>query len=506
MHPCRAAFRPPWRPEGRPKDKGILVVLPALLAAALSACTVGPDYYPPALAIPGHWSEPPPEAADRDAKDLAYWWRGFKDARLNALVERALRDNLDVRAADAHLVAARAQRLVAAANLWPNINAGSAYQRERISPNALKGILGSVQGSGSATSSGLLSSLGPLGQPFNLFQASFDSSWELDLFGGIQRKAEAAEANAMAAVESRRGIRISLSAEVARDYLELIALRRRLEIARQRLETQSQLCKLVENSFEEGLASALDVKRAQTEREAVEAAVPALEAQIKNTRHGLALLLGLHPGALERELADLGAAIPPPPGIPIGLTSDLLRRRPDIRQAERSLASATAAVGAAVAELFPKITLTGSVGLQSQDLSDFTNLSSGFYGFGPRLSLPIFQAGRLLANIDSQEARNQEALKSYEKTVLTALREVEDALASLNGERQRKRSLAAAEATGHSSAETALALYTEGEAELQTVLDTRRSWYDNQDQLTQSELAWATGHVALFKALGGGWE
>jgi len=487
--------------------KDIYALLLALLAVALSACTVGPDYRPPAVATPSHWTEPLPNPPGRDAEELAHWWRGFQDARLSALVERALRGNLDVQAADARLAAARAQSWAANAERWPSLNANSAYQRERISPNALKGILGSAQNSGvSGPSSGLLSSLGPLGEPFNLFQAGFDSAWELDLFGGLRRKEEAAQANAQAAEEGRRGVRVSLSAEVARAYLELTALQKRLGIARQRLENQGKLCELTDNSFHEGWASVLDAKRAKTERETAAAAVPTLEAQIKNTRHGLAVLLGLPPGALERELAEPDTAIPAPPILPAGLPADVLRRRPDIRQAERGLASATASVGAAVAELFPKITLTGAVGLQSQDLGNFANLSSGFYGFGPRLSLPIFQAGRLLANIDTQEARAQEALKHYEKTVLTAFREVEDGLAALNGEQRRKQSLAAAAASGQGSAAAALALYTEGEADLQTVLDTRRSWYDTQDQLAQSELAWATGHVALFKALGGGWE
>lgn len=484
------------------KRYGLLALL-----AILPACTVGPDYQRPSMNLPSQWSEPLPKSQDAKPQDLARWWRGFNDAKLNALVERALRENLDLQAADARLAAARAQRSATAAQRWPTVNASSAYQRERISPNALKGLLNSAQGgAGTGPSNGLLSSIGPLGEPFNLFQAGFDSNWELDLFGGIRRKLEAAEANAAAMEENRRDLRISLTAEVARGYLELIALQRRLDIARQRLENQRKAHALASGLFKEGLASALDVNRAEAEQATAETAIPGFEAQIANTRHGLALALGQPPGALQQELAELDANLPPPPAIPAGMPADLLRRRPDIRQAERSVAAANANVGVAVAELFPKITLTGAVGLQSQDLSNFTNLSSGFYGFGPRLSLPIFQAGQLLANIDVQEAKTAEALKTYQKTVLTALRETEDALASLDGEQRRKQTLSGAEAVNRANAATALALYAEAEADLQTVLDTQRLWYESQDQLVQSELAVAIDHIALFKALGGGWD
>jgi NodT family efflux transporter outer membrane factor (OMF) lipoprotein len=477
-----------------------------MMLVILPACTVGPDYQRPSMNLPSQWTEPLPKPQAEKTTDLARWWRGFNDAKLNALIERALRDNLDLQAADARLAAARAQRMATAAQRWPSVNGSSAYQRERISPNALKGLLGSAQGGGSGPSNGLLSSIGPLGEPFNLFQASFDSTWELDLFGGIRRKVEAAEANAAAMDESRRDLRVSLTAEVARNYLALISLGRRLDIARLRLENQRKVYALAYESYREGLANALDVKRAEVEQARAEAAIPEFETQIANTRHALSLALGQPPGTLQSQLASLDANLPPPPAVPAGMPADLLRRRPDIRQAERSLGAATANVGVAVAELFPKITLTGAVGLQSQDLSNLANLSSGFYGFGPRLSLPIFQAGQLLANIDSQEAKATEALKSYEKTVLAALRETEDALASLDGEQRRLQQLSAAEAASRANAEAALGLYAEAETDLQTVLDTQRVGYEAQDQMAQSQLAWTISHIALFKALGGGWD
>ena len=297
--------------------------------------------------------------------------------------------------------------------------------------------------------------------------------------------------------------RVTLAAVIGRGYLELTALRQRQEIAGQRLENQRKLHALAAAAFQEGGASVLDVQRAEAEQAAAAAAVPALEIQIANTLHGLALLLGQAPGSMRPPPPQ---ALPQPPTLPPGMPADLLRRRPDIRRAERGLAAATAGIGAAVAELFPKITLTGAVGLQSQDLSNFANLSSGFYGFGPRLSLPLFQGGRLQANVDAQQAKAEEALKIYQATVLAALREVEDALAALDGEQRRKLELAKAAAASQASAAAALALYAEGEADLQTVLDTQRAGYEQQDRLTVSELAWASAHIALYKALGGGWD
>ncbi|MCQ8181534.1 efflux transporter outer membrane subunit [Methylomonas sp. SURF-1] len=474
------------------------------LAFLLTACAVGPDYQPPQPAMPERWTEIVPTASAAARNDLAEWWRGFNDDRLNRLVERALQGNLDLKAAEARILAARAQRDATDAERWPSVNASSAFQRQRISPNALLGALGSIQGGGQSNN-GLLSTLGSIGTPFNLFQAGFDSSWELDLFGGIRRQQEAAEANAEAIADSQLDVQVSLIAEVARAYLELTALHSRLAIAEDNLKNQREILRLAEAGFQEGMATALDVQRATAELETAEGSVAPISAQIKNTRHALALLAGLPPAGLEGELAEVQAAIPVPPAVQPGMPSDLLRRRPDIRQAERTVASASASIGAAVAELFPKLSLTGAAGFQSQDLSNFTSLSSGFYGFGPRVSLPIFQAGRLLANIDAQEARHQEALMAYEKSVLAALREVEDGLSTLQGEHSRRLALESAVQSAKKAAETAEAYYSEGEADLSSVLDSRRSWHNAREQLLQSRLAWATGHVALYKALGGGW-
>jgi NodT family efflux transporter outer membrane factor (OMF) lipoprotein len=479
-------------------------LLPAkmlVVSVLLTACTVGPNYRPPNPKIPDHWIEQA-KSSTAAQQDWSRWWRGFNDTRLNRLIERALRGNLDVQMAESRIQAARAQIIIAESQRWPHVGASSAFQRQRISPNALLGALGSIQGG--SNSSGLLSTIGPIGKPFNLFQAGFDSSWELDLFGGLRRQQEAATAQAEAIEESLRDVQVSLTAEVARQYLELAALHRQLTVAQERLTDAHALERLMAASFQEGLATGIDRRQAKTARETVESSIAPLEAQIKSIHHALALLLGLEPGALDRELVGV-TDIPDPPAIQPGLPADLLRRRPDIRQAERRVAAASASIGVAVAELFPKLSLTGVAGFQSQDLSNFTNWSSGFYGFGPRLSLPIFQAGRLRANIEVQEAGHREALTAYQKTVLSALREVESGLAEAKGEQERLKSLDLAEQESRKAFQGAAAFYQEGEIDLTQVLEKRRDWHDARDRLIQSRLAWATVHVALIKALGGGW-
>jgi len=481
--------------------KGAAVLLPFLSACA----AVGPDYQAPPVAAPAKWSE---TAAALPVKaDLARWWRGFGDERLDWLIERAVEGNLDLQVAAARVNAARAEQLSADAAFWPKLGASGGYQRMRISPNAIKGLFGTAtSGQASAAQAATpFSNIGPIGDAFNLFQSGFDASWELDLFGGIQRRQEAADAEYAATVEQGRDLLLSLTAEVARTYFGLLARERHLETARERVRNQGEILRLAEHSYTEGLATALDARRARAELEASAAEPPALEAQIKQSRHALATLLGLAPTALEHRLAQVPADIPQPPSVPLGLPSDVLRRRPDIRKAERDAAAASASIGVATAELFPKLSLTGSVGLQSQELGNFTSLSSGFYGFGPRLSLPLFQGGRLRANLSAQEAAFEQSTRQYQKTVLNAFREVEDALAGIDGEAGRKASLAAAEASARRGTEAATALYTEGEADFSAVLDAHRSWYETRDRLTESQLSWATTHVALFKALGGGW-
>lgn len=487
--------------------------VPALCALILAACTVGPDYRAPAVTAPERWRSPPGPSEAHALKSLSQWWRGFHDPTLNRLIERALRQNPDLAAASARLKATRAEIVIAEAAGWPSLDALASYQRERLSPNAFKGILNSIQDQASALGTGknlaqpgVLSPIGPLGTPFDLFLAGFDSTWELDLFGGIARREEAAQANAEAAEAGRDGLEVTLAAEVARLYLETVALECRARVAHARLEDRREEARWAEAAYAEGFIGMPEVHAIRDRLEQEQAIPPHLQEQVEWHRHALALLLGQRPGELDRELSRIPEAVPAPPAIPVGLPSDLLRRRPDLRQAERRVAAASALVGAAVAELFPKISLTGAVGFQSQELSNFVNPSSGFYGFGPRLSLPIFQAGRLKAQVETREALLEETERLYRKAVLDGFREVEDSLSALRSENAR---LAAETRALREAAEAnrgTEAFFWEGEADFRAVLEARRAWRAAQDRQIQSSQRWAVGHVALVKALGGGWS
>lgn len=487
------------------KDKAIFLGLTGL---ALSACTVGPDYQPPNVPTPKQWAEPTP-ASDKaesaqDKQQQKQWWRRFEDKRLEELVDRALQDNPDLHASLARLAAARAQTSEIAAMLWPMLDARGGYQRVRISPNTLKALFNTVQEGGTGlNNNSLLNAIGPLGKPFNLFQAGFDSSWELDLFGGVRRQQEASVAAAQALLEANQGIQLTLAAEVARYYVALIATQKRLDLAQLRFDNQQKFNRLAQSAYLEGLASALEVRQSQAEEDKAASAIPPLQAQLEKLYHALDVLTGRAPGHLKQESSAFPRELPIPPAIPHAMPSDVLRRRPDIRQAERELAAATALIGAATAELFPKITLSGAVGLQSTELSNFVNSSSGFYGFGPRLSLPIFQAGRLQANLEAHQAKAEEALKHYESTVLSAFREVNDSLSDLNNEQTHQQTLQASAKSRKEAARAAEAFFIEGETDLQKVLDTNRDWIDAEDEFVLSQLAWVTGHVMLYKSLGG---
>lgn len=283
----------------------------------------------------------------------------------------------------------------------------------KLDTNALLGALVAIHGGSNGSNSRTLSTLGRIGTPFNLFQAGFDDSWELDLFGGIRRQEEAAQANAEAIAESLHDIKVSLGAEVARLYFELRGLQLRMNIAEDSLKNQRELQRLTEANYSEGFGTAMHKQRVTAELSALESAIAPLVAQEQAACIGE--LTWFASGCLAKQLSNLPLSIPHYPNVQSGLSSEILRRRPDIRQAERTIAATSASIGAAVVELFPKISLTGAAGFQSQGLSNFTSLSSGFYGFGPRVSLPIFQAGRLLANIDAQAQRHKESIALYDK-------------------------------------------------------------------------------------------
>lgn len=443
-----------------------------LLAAG---CMVGPDYHAPRYPVPKAWAgvaASPPVA-------ITNWWTKFNDAQLNTLIARAIATNLDLKIAESRVRQARAQRGVVAAGFWPTADASGAYRRQR-TPGAP-----------------------PLSG--DLYQAGLDASWELDIFGGVRRSIEAAEADLAASIENRRAVLISLAAEVALNYLNLRGYQQRLVIANENLGTQERSAVLTRQRCP-AFASRLDVANAEAQVATTRAALPVLETAARQTIFALGVLLAREPAALTAELETAAPLPPTPPEVPVGLPSDLLRRRPDVRAAEAALHGATARIGVAIADLFPKFSLTGSLGASSSTPSGLVNWNNRSYSVGPTVTWSIFAAGRIAANIEAQNEVEQQALLAYQKAVLTALGEVEGALVAYVKEQQHRQALAAAVAANQEAVDLATRLYAAGQTDFLNVLSAQRALYSVQDALVQSALALATDLIALYKALGGGWE
>jgi NodT family efflux transporter outer membrane factor (OMF) lipoprotein len=449
---------------------------------------VGPAYHPPAAPAAAAWSAPLAGGETNSPASLAAWWKTFHDDELDSLITRAAQSNLDLRLAQARVWEARAAGEIASADLRPRLNASTSYARERVSKNGFPPF--------------------PPGTPLeaDVYQAGFDAAWELDVFGGARRAVEAARAGIASAEYGRRTALVSLLGEVARNYVEARAFQRRLAIARQNIRAAQEVLALARDRFKWGLTGELDVQQATAFLETTEAQVPALETGFKTGAHRLAVLLSQPPGAL---LAELSADTPipvAPPEVPVGLPSDLLRRRPDIQQAERELAAATARIGVAAADLYPKFSLTGDVGLQGISAGDWFSAGSRFWSVGPTVKWKIFDAGRIRANIKVQNARQEQALAQYERTVLASFEDVENALTAYAKEQTRGRSLAGAVQANQQALEIASQLYQKGLADFLRVLEAQRSLYESQDAFAQSQRAVALNLIALYKALGGGWD
>jgi multidrug efflux system outer membrane protein len=451
-------------------------------------CSVGPNYHEPRVGMPGSWSEPLEGGTTNRTALAAEWWTTFSDPKLNSLIARAVQSNYDLRIAEARLRQARAQRRFSTADFWPTLDASGSYTRERVSENALQAVAPGV----------------PLEN--NLYQAGFDAAWEIDVFGGKRRALEAATADVGASQEDRTDTLVTLQAEVARNYVELRGLQQRLVITRDNIKSQQDALEVTQARFKGGVASELDVTQAAALLASTRSQLPALEMSLKQTMHQLAVLLGQAPGALLAELSEDSPIPPTPPEVPVGLPSELLRRRPDIRRAERQLAAATARIGVQTAELFPKFSLTGSAGLSSVSASDWFTGGSKFWSAGPTMQWRIFDAGRIRANIRVENAKQEEALAVYEKAVLTSMQDVENALVAYAQEQVRYRSLKEGAEADQRAVELANELYTKGLADFLNVLDAQRSLYLAQDQLVQSQKSVSQNLVALYKALGGGWE
>jgi outer membrane protein, multidrug efflux system len=458
----------------------------------LAGCAVGPDYQHPNTVLPASWQEAQQAGLDTRPATLTKWWTEFNDKLLDSLVERATQSNLDLAVAEARIREARAVLGFTGADLWPTLDVSGSYSRIRTSESALGVGRLAPQGGGNLEQ--------------NLFRTGFDSDWEIDVFGGTRRRIEGAEANIGFAIEDRRDVLVTLLGDVAKNYIDLRGLQRRLTVTQANLAAQRETLGITKVRFDAGLANDFEVAQAEGLVNTTEAQIPPLESALKQTAYRLDLLLGAQAGTLWSELASEAPVPALPPEAHVGVPAELLRRRPDIRRSERQLAAATAQVGAATADLYPKFSLTGSFGLQSISASDWFTARSRFWSIGPTISWPVFDAGKIRANIEIRNAQQEQALKLYEKSVLTALGDVEGALVNYSKEQTRYRSLLAAVAANRRAAEMANNLYVQGLVPFLDVLDAQRTVYASESDLVFSEANMASNLVALYKALGGGWE
>lgn len=458
----------------------------ALVTVLLTGCTaVGPNYAAPELATPATWRG---AAAARVAvapttpEDLATWWRQLDDPTLTSLVEQALQTSLDLRAAQAKLREARARRALAGAELFPTVSGSAAGRRVKAS--------GESGGGGTA----------------NLFSAGFDASWEPDVFGGLQRGVEAAQANLEASQASLHAVQVSLVAEVGLNYVELRASQAALDIARANATSQAETLQLTQWRAQAGLTTALDVEQARANLEQTRAQIPSLETSRAEAEHRLEILLGQQPGTLVEQLAKPGGIPRMPAHVAVSIPADALRQRPDVQVAERTLAAETARIGVVEAQAYPNFSLSGSLGLEALTLGALSGGNAVAGSVLGSVAAPIFDAGRIRQQVNIQTAVQEQALVNYESTVLNALEEVENALVAVANTRQRQDNLREALQAARLAARLARHRYSAGLSDFQTVLDTERTVLTIEDKLTLSEADGAKALIQLYKAVGGGWS
>ena len=380
---------------------------------------------------------------------------------------------------------ARAARAVAAGGLGPTLDASGSYRRASSPATAADGRRVSVTS--------------------DQYQAGFDAGWEIDIFGGQRRNLEAADADLLTAVESRRDVLVSMTAEVARNYIQLRAYQQQLAITRRDLAAQQHSARLTRERFEGGFVSGLDVANAEALTATTSSQIPLLESSARQSIYSLSILVGEAPAALETQLSATGAIPAAPPQVPLGVPSDLLRRRPDIRAAEARIHAATARIGVAAAELFPKFTLSGSIGYQSADFGSWLDSASRFWSLGPSAVWRLFESGRIRAGVEVQKALQEQQIITYRQTVLNSLQEVENALVASTKEQAHRDALVTAVTANRKAVGLAEQLYTEGLTDFINVLQAQQALYNTENALVQSTAAVSTNLVALYKALGGGW-
>ncbi|QOZ70915.1 efflux transporter, outer membrane factor (OMF) lipoprotein, NodT family [Bradyrhizobium arachidis] len=465
-------------------SRGGSVCFALMLGSSLTGCAVGPDYAgPPRLNLPSHWSTK--AASRRDAGTLDRWWLRLRDPLLNRLIEEAVEANPSVAKAKAVVREARATVQQTGAGLFPSVS-------------------GTASGTNNKTSSGSASAIAD-SAPYTLHQGSFDSSWELDLFGGTQRSIEAAVRGEQSAEEDLRDSLVTLIGDVAAYYVEARGYQARIALAERTSVSQRDTEKLTRSKYDAGSGNAVDLAKATAQAASTEANVPTYQAALAADIHRLGILLGRPPNGVAALLAKSAPVPAPRMPLPTGLPADLLMSRPDIASAERKLAQVTAKIGAAEADRYPAVSLTGSVGTSAMRVGDLAKYSSVSWSVGPSVTVPVFDAGKRLATVRIAEAQRDQAFATFHSTLLTALEDVENALVSLAQERVRASKLTEAATNYREAAKLSRSLFETGSASFIDVLDAERSLYSAEDSLIQSKVAAAKDYISLAKALGGGW-
>jgi multidrug efflux system outer membrane protein len=426
------------------------------------------------------------EGVGRPEEIETAWWRGFGDDELARLIELAVEQNHDIRIAAARLREARELRFQTQLDLLPTVTSEGAFTRER-------------------TSEARLPSGSSIDREREVYEAGFDASWELDLFGRVRRALEAKKAEEEAEEELLRDVLVSIQAEVARNYFELRGTENRLAVARRNAQNQQQTLDLTLARLEGGRGTELDTSRSRAQLHSTLAGIPLREAAIEQSRHRLCVLTGRQPGELQIRPPARAALPDLTPVVAVGTPGDLLRRRPDVRAAERLLAAATARAGVAVGDLYPRVTMNGSISLEANKLSELGSSGSEAFGLGPRIFWPAFDLGRVLSRIRAADARTEATLAAFERAVLAALEETENALVVYGREQRSLNELRVAAEASEQASRLAHERYEFGVSDFLVVLDAERTLLEAQDRLAETETRAATALVAVYKALGGGW-
>lgn len=466
----------------------LLVLLPLL-----AGCNVGPDYTKPEFqsqakfdslsgqpdAIPSHpVDQPLPPGA------LAQWWKVLEDPQLDSLIERSIAANLDLKIATERIREARAMRGVAASAQYPDVKLDPSVTRSQQSSTVHQGTQ----------------------RARTLYDARVDASWEIDVFGGIRRNIEASDADLDAALESQRDVLVTLTAEVARNYAEYRGFQARIALINRTIGTQQDTLSLTESRSKAGIGAEIETQQARAQLATRQSQLPPLITGARQAAFRLGVLLGQTPDALLSELTEVKPVPVAPDEVPVGLPSDLLRRRPDVRRAERQLAAANARIGVATSALYPRFFLTGFGGVQSAELSSIVDARSRIFSIGPSVQWNLFSGWRIQSNIDAADSRTKQALAAYQQSILTSLEDVEGSLTAFEQDQAQRVGLHEAVQADQRAVDLANDRYKSGIGDFLTVLVNQRELYDAEAQYVQSQTSVTTSLIAVYKALGGGWD